>query len=77
MIAKLKGSGTFVAYFQDVLIAGEVCDWLLKENCAVNVVFEEIWGREFQVLPQRTHPDMKLRTGTSAGYLVSGIKVLN
>lgn len=77
MMAKLKGAGAFVAYFQDVVLAAEVCDWLMKENNSVNIMFEEIWSREFQVLPQRTHPDMKLRTGTSAGYLVSGVKVLN
>ncbi|OMJ90735.1 hypothetical protein SteCoe_6812 [Stentor coeruleus] len=77
MLSKLKGSGTFVMYSQDIVSAGEIYDWIMTEGVAANVIFEEIWTREFQVLPQRTHPDMKLRTGTSGGYLVSGIKLHN
>jgi tRNA (adenine-N(1)-)-methyltransferase non-catalytic subunit len=77
MLSKLKGSGTFIMYSQDIVAAGETYDWIMSQGVAANVIFEEIWTREFQVLPQRTHPDMKLRTGTSGGYLVSGIKLQN
>jgi tRNA (adenine58-N1)-methyltransferase non-catalytic subunit len=71
---KLRPAGTFVAYQQDVVDAAKTYDWIMSEGIAANVVIEEIWSREFQVLAERTHPDMKDRIGTSGGYLVSGVK---
>lgn len=77
MFTNLKPSGTFATYSQDILLSGKIYDWLMSANLAANVVFEEMWSREYQVLPQRTHPDMTSRIGTSGGYIVSGIKLLN
>lgn len=33
----------------------------------------ETWMREYQVLPQRTHPTMRMNA--ASGYILSGIKV--
>jgi hypothetical protein len=33
----------------------------------------EIWTRDYQVLPERTHPTMKMHA--ASGYLLAGIKV--
>lgn len=73
----LKPSGTFAAFNQDILTCAKIYDWIMSTSLAANVVFEEMWSREYQVLPQRTHPDMNSRIGTSGGYIVSGIKLLN
>lgn len=76
-LPKLKGSGAFAAYQQDIVDAARSYEWIMSQGLAANVSFEEIWTREFQVLPERTHPDVKNRIGTSAGYIVSGIKLDN
>ena len=76
-LPKLRGSGAFAAYQQDIADAARAYEWLMTQGIAANVSFEEIWSREFQVLPERTHPDVKGRIGSSAGYIVSGIKLEN
>jgi len=75
MFEKLRGSGTFVAFNQDILVGARINEWIMAQGLGANVVFEELWSREYQVLPQRTHPDMVSRNGTSAGYIISGIKI--
>ena len=72
---KLKGSGTFAAYEQDIVEAGKSYEAIIAKGIAANVMMEEIWTREFQVLPGRTHPDVRTRIGTSGGYIISGIKL--
>ena len=71
---KLKGSGAFAGYYQDILEISNAYEWLLSSGSASNILLEEIWSRDYQVLPERTHPDVKTRIGTSGGYLLSGIK---
>jgi tRNA (adenine58-N1)-methyltransferase non-catalytic subunit len=45
----------------------------LKEDC-VMMRISETWMREYQVLPLRTHPQMK--TSATGGYILNGIKVI-
>jgi tRNA (adenine58-N1)-methyltransferase non-catalytic subunit len=71
----LKGSGAFVAYHQDLVEAAKTYEWIMTHFNTANVIFEEIWSRNFQVLPQRTHPDVQTRVGSSGGYLISAIKL--
>jgi len=51
----------------------ELKDWLLSQKAAVNIRIEELWMREYQVLPMRTHPEMSM-DGTS-GFVLSAIKI--
>lgn len=44
-------------------------------NMAVNLKFSEAWFRSYQVLPQRTHPEVMM--SGSGGYILSGIKVVS
>lgn len=44
----------------------------LRNDC-VNVRISESWYRNYQVLPQRTHPTVNM--STAAGYLLTAIKV--
>jgi len=74
-IDKLKAGGTLAAFSHDMVEAALVFDWLLNLGSVINVAFEEVWVRDLQVLPDRTHPVLSHRNGTSGGYLVSGVKV--
>ena len=51
----------------------ECHEYLLQQGLAVNVELMELWMREYQVLPARTHPLMNM--DASSGYLLSGTKV--
>ena len=46
---------------------------LIDSKKAVNVQLQEVWCREYQVLPQRTHPHMNM--DGASGFILSGIKV--
>lgn len=74
-ISHLRGSGHIVLHSHELGWLGDCQDWLLTHNLAVDVLIEEIWTREYQVLPDRTHP---LMGGPGfSGYILSGIKVLS
>jgi len=65
----------FVIYapIQDSLLE---CHQYLKETQkAVHIELSNSWLREYQVLPERTHP--KVMMDCSGGYLLSGITVSN
>ncbi|RDD47497.1 tRNA (adenine(58)-N(1))-methyltransferase non-catalytic subunit TRM6 [Trichoplax sp. H2] len=47
--------------------------YLQEQQLAVNIQLTETWLREYQVLPDRTHP-LTMMSGTG-GYLLSGIKI--
>ncbi|EGG16842.1 tRNA-methyltransferase subunit [Cavenderia fasciculata] len=69
----LKPSGSFVIfslYKQQLL---ECNQHLSTNKLAVNLTINEIWMREQQVLPKRTHPMMSM--DGASGFLLSGIKV--
>lgn len=51
----------------------ELRDYLLNNKKGVNVRIEELWTREYQVLPMRTHPHMSMHG--ASGFILSGIKV--
>ena len=51
----------------------ELQEYLLSERQATNVRIEELWTREQQVLPMRTHPNMNMHA--ASGYILSGIKI--
>lgn len=41
---------------------------------AISIEIRESWFRDYQVLPMRTHPEMKMHG--SSGYILSAIKVI-
>lgn len=50
------------------------CHWRLQStDSAVQVMMNESWMREYQVLPKRTHPMMSMSGG--GGCLLTGYKV--
>ncbi|KAL0487199.1 tRNA (adenine(58)-N(1))-methyltransferase non-catalytic subunit trm6 [Acrasis kona] len=70
----LQPSGSFVIYssFREPLQA--LYSKLRADRSTMMMQLTETWMREFQVLPHRTHPQM--RTSSASGYILSGIKVI-
>ena len=52
----------------------ELQEQLQREKKAVFIRVEELWMREYQVLPLRSHPKMNM--DGASGYLLSAVKVL-
>ena len=46
----------------------------LKACGCTNLQLSETWLREYQVLPERTHPEVNMSGG--GGYLLRGTKVV-
>ena len=47
---------------------------LKHQNC-INLRIAENWLRHYQVLPERTHPEVSM--SGSGGYILTGCKVFN
>ncbi|EGC34179.1 hypothetical protein DICPUDRAFT_35506 [Dictyostelium purpureum] len=71
----LNASGNFVIFSQFPQPLIECHQFLHSNQMAINQQISEIWMREYQVLPKRTHPTMGM--DGASGYLLSGIKVNN
>ena len=59
-----------IAVFSTVLQPLTELEAVLSFNRAVNVKIEELWTREYQVLPLRTHPTMS--TDGRSGFILTG-----
>ena len=53
----------------------DISSQLFKDGSAVNIDVTETWMREYQVLPGRSHPLMRM--DNASGYILTGIKVSN
>ncbi|XP_038078991.1 tRNA (adenine(58)-N(1))-methyltransferase non-catalytic subunit TRM6-like [Patiria miniata] len=71
----LAPSRPFVVYCHYIEPLMECNEWLRNCNNAVNIRVTETWLREYQVLPERTHPNVNM-SGTG-GYLLTGTTVSN
>jgi tRNA (adenine-N(1)-)-methyltransferase non-catalytic subunit len=71
----LQPGAAFAVYssFQQPL--AEVAEDIIKQKKAVSVRLEELWMREHQVLPKRTHPTMSMHG--ASGFILSGIKCIH
>ncbi|KAK5584237.1 hypothetical protein RB653_005845 [Dictyostelium firmibasis] len=69
----LNSSGSFVIYSHFPQPLMEVHQFLHKNQMAVNQQISEIWMREHQVLPKRTHPMMGM--DGASGFILYGTKV--
>eukprot|EP01132_Coremiostelium_polycephalum_P004008 gene4008-5011_t len=70
----LNHSGTFVVFSQYMQPLVECHQFLHSNYLAINLAITEIWMREQQVLPSRTHPMMTM--DGASGYILTGIKVI-
>ena len=69
----LRAGGYFVVHCSFVTPLAALHKTLRQSGLAVMVQLSESWYREYQVLPNRTHPAVNM--SHAAGYLLSGIKM--
>lgn len=74
MLPLLRPSSPFVVYCDAIDPLLPSFKHLQTESDVVAVHLTEAWVRDFQVLPNRTHPTMTV--SATGGFLLSGIKVL-
>jgi len=75
-LLKLLGpSANFAIFCPYIEPLSEVYMQLRESNVAVSLKLVELWHRNFQVLPLRTHPEVMMNG--SGGFLLSGIKVVS
>lgn len=73
MLSFLGDGRPFVVYSQFLQPLVELYDALRKRTASCSLNITESWLRNYQVLPDRTHPEMAM-SGTG-GYLLTGIKL--
>lgn len=72
LLPYLMQSGTFVVYSQCLRQLEDLAEVVLG-TVACDIDISESWMREYQVLPQRTHPMMEMNG--ASGYVLTGIKI--
>ena len=70
----IQPSATMVCFSSHVHVLSQLRDHLTMSKMAIFTKLEELWTREYQVLPMRTHPHMSMHC--ASGFLFSAIKVL-
>jgi len=73
MLPKLRFGCPFVIYCDFMEPLSEGLHQLKMKHCAVRLHLQETWFREYQVLPERTHPVMS--TSATCGYILSGVYI--
>ena len=73
IISALSPSASFVIYAASSEHLAALYQRLRNARIAVNLQLSETWFREYQMLPNRTHPDMNMSGG--GGYILSGTRV--
>lgn len=68
-------SASFGMHSSHLQPLADALQYLRKSGSAVNVMLQEAWWREQQVLPGRTHPTMNMNHG--GGYMLSGTVTLS
>ena len=66
-------SSPFVVFCEFMEPLVECYDYLHQQGLAIRMQLCDTWKREFQTLPGRCHPEMRMTT--SGGYILSGIYV--
>ncbi|KAK1662842.1 hypothetical protein QYE76_051001 [Lolium multiflorum] len=73
LLPLLSYSAPFAVYHQHLEPLATCMHSLKVSKMAVELQISEPWFREYQVLPSRTHPHMRMKP--SGGYLLSGIRI--
>ncbi|DBA03000.1 TPA: hypothetical protein N0F65_003188 [Lagenidium giganteum] len=73
LLPYLHCSKPFVIYSEYMEPLTKIFDKLQKMDAIIDLQLNETWTREYQVLPGRTHPEMKMNA--CSGYLLTGIKI--
>jgi len=71
----IQGGATIVVFSSFIEPLGECFEYLKANNAGLNLRINEIFSREQQVLPDRTHPHMMMQA--FSGFVLSGNRSLN
>lgn len=77
MLSFMAPSSSFAIHSQDINTLGCLQEFLISNTLAVNVSLEEVWTRELQILPERTHPLLRGSVSGYGGFILSGVKVVS
>ena len=69
----LQPSASIVVFSPILSNLVDLQEYLLQSHQGANVRIEELWTREQQVLPCRTHPVMSMHA--ASGFILSAIKI--
>lgn len=69
----LETSCPFVVFSDYMEPLLECFEMLQKEKLAINIRLSDTWLREYQVLPNRTHPNMNM--SQNGGFILTGVKL--
>ena len=69
----IQNSACIVVFSSFLQVLAELKEYLSDKKIAVCIRVEELWTREYQVLPMRTHPHMNMHG--ASGYVLSAIKI--
>eukprot|EP01061_Rhynchopus_euleeides_P014024 TRINITY_DN24313_c0_g1_i2.p1 TRINITY_DN24313_c0_g1~~TRINITY_DN24313_c0_g1_i2.p1 ORF type:complete len:471 (+),score=198.73 TRINITY_DN24313_c0_g1_i2:108-1520(+) len=75
LLPLMGGSCSFCIYSRYIEPLIELSQQLRSSTIAVNVQLSETWFREYQVLPNRTHPTVNMNA--TGGFILSGTVVEN
>ena len=75
LLPLLAPSSSFAILSPIMQSLAECMHALRTRECAVGMALQEVWFREQQMLPKRTHPMMNMNHG--GGYLLSGTVTLS
>jgi len=73
-ITFLNGSANIVIFSPHLEPLGDCYEYLQNNKLGINIHIHEIFTREYQVLPLRTHPNMRM-SGFS-GYVMEATRIL-
>jgi len=73
MLPYLETSCPFVVFYEYMEPLVELFHELQQQKLAINLRLSDTWMREYQVLPNRTHPNMTM--SQSGGFILTGIKL--
>ncbi|KAH3732517.1 phosphoribosyl pyrophosphate synthetase [Pelomyxa schiedti] len=71
LLRHLKPAGYFAFYSPFIQELTELHEFLLPVSCELQL--SETWKRDFQLMPQATHPNTHMND--ASGYILSGIKI--
>ncbi len=73
LLPYLESSCPFVVFFEYMEPLIECFREIQKQGLAINLRLTDTWMREYQILPNRTHPNMNM--SQNGGFILTGVKL--
>lgn len=73
LLPYLEASCPFVVFYEYLEPLVECFREIQKQSLAINLRLTDTWMREYQILPNRTHPNMNM--SQNGGFILTGVKL--